>query len=77
MTDRIFSTVLVFGVPRWKATWLALAVLIAFSRVYIGVHYPLDVTCGALLGVGIGVLVSGGRAWYSRGSPFAALDVPR
>ena len=29
------------------------------------------------LGVGIGVLVSGGRAWYSRGSYSAALDVPR
>ena len=38
-------------VPRWKAIWLALAALIAFSRVYIGVHYPLDVTCGALFGV--------------------------
>jgi undecaprenyl-diphosphatase len=71
------ATILVFGVPRWKASWLALASLIAFSRVYIGVHYPLDVTCGALLGVAIGVLVSGGRAWYSRGSLFAALDVPR
>ena len=71
------ATVLAFGVPRWKAFWFALAALIAFSRVYIGVHYPLDVTCGALLGVAVGVLVSGGRAWYSRGSYFSALDVPR
>ena len=71
------ATVLAFGVPRLKAVWLALAALVAFSRVYIGVHYPLDVTCGALLGVAVGILVSGGRAWYSRGSFFAVLDVPR
>jgi undecaprenyl-diphosphatase len=71
------ATVLAFGVPRLKILWLALAAIVAFSRVYIGVHYPLDITFGALLGVAVGVLVSGGRTWYSRGSPFAALDVPR
>jgi undecaprenyl-diphosphatase len=71
------ATVLTFGVPRFKSIWLLLAAFVAFSRVYIGVHYPLDVTCGALLGIAIGILVSGGRAWYSRGSVLAALDVPR
>lgn len=28
-----------------------LAVLIAFSRIYIGVHYPADVLAGAVLGI--------------------------
>ena len=31
-----------------------LAALIAFSRIYIGVHYPSDVIAGAILGVMIG-----------------------
>ena len=36
-----------------------LAALIAFSRVYVGVHYPLDVVAGAVLGMGCGGLVYG------------------
>lgn len=33
------------------AIWLVLAVLISFSRVWNGVHYPSDIIAGALLGV--------------------------
>jgi undecaprenyl-diphosphatase len=36
---------------------LAFAALIAFSRVYIGVHYPLDVVFGAIVGILSAVLV--------------------
>lgn len=30
--------------------------IFAYSRIYIGVHFPMDVLCGALLGAGIGYL---------------------
>ena len=36
--------------------WWILAAAIAYSRVYLGVHYPLDVIGGALVGVGCGIL---------------------
>ena len=36
---------------------LAFAALIGFSRVYIGVHYPLDVAFGAIIGVICALLV--------------------
>lgn len=33
------------------------AALVSYSRIYLGVHYPVDITCGALLGVTIGSIV--------------------
>lgn len=31
--------------------WMALAVLVGMARIMVGVHYPLDVTVGALIGI--------------------------
>jgi membrane-associated phospholipid phosphatase len=45
--------------PRARWPVLALAAAIAFSRVYLGVHYWIDVLAGAALGLAIGVLVAG------------------
>lgn len=33
------------------------AVLISFAQVYVGIHYPLDVICGALLGLCFGLFI--------------------
>jgi len=40
-----------------KYLFFLAAALIAFSRVYVGVHYPSDVISGAALGLGIGYLL--------------------
>lgn len=38
--------------PHWaRVTVLTAAVLLALSRLYVGVHYPTDVLCGALVGL--------------------------
>lgn len=36
---------------RWGDVALACAGLMGFSRLYVGVHFPTDVLCGALVGV--------------------------
>ncbi len=42
----------------WRLYPLVLASLIAFSRIYLGVHYPTDVFAGAFLGAFIGLVLS-------------------
>jgi undecaprenyl-diphosphatase len=37
--------------PRLTIPVFVLAALIGFSRVYVGVHYPLDVVAGAIFGL--------------------------
>jgi membrane-associated phospholipid phosphatase len=41
--------------PRLGRPLLALAVVVALSRVYLGMHYVLDVTAGTLLGIAVGI----------------------
>ncbi len=42
---------------RWVWFLLFWPILFAYSRIYVGVHYPIDVLVGALIGVGLAKLV--------------------
>ena len=42
------------GKKRWALTALPVGILIAFSRMYLCVHYPTDILGGVLVGVGCG-----------------------
>jgi undecaprenyl-diphosphatase len=42
--------------PRLRPWALGIAAAVALSRLYLRVHFPLDVMAGALLGAGVGAL---------------------
>lgn len=67
------ATVLMRGSKRLGIPALCLACLIAFSRLYLYVHYPTDVLFSLGLGVCFGVLGSRlaqkAGAWYQRKRP--------
>jgi len=57
--------------PRWRLVFVALACLVALSRVAVGVHWPRDILAGALVGwlsAWLGVLWAGHWTWGLRPS---------
>jgi membrane-associated phospholipid phosphatase len=61
----MFAAVTLSRRVRW--IWvicLLWATIVSYAQVYVGVHYPLDVTCGGLLGIAIGA--STGRIFNKR-----------
>jgi undecaprenyl-diphosphatase len=51
------ATVALRGAPRIGWAMAILGVLLAVSRIYVGLHYPTDVVSGWAIGVGLGLLV--------------------
>ena len=56
------STILIYLYNNKKKYFLVIAFLISISRVYIGVHYPVDIMMGAALGICISLLI----IWLSK-----------
>lgn len=54
------ATALSFRWPKGWAVWFGVAVLVALSRLALGVHWPSDLVAGVLIGSGTVI----GLAWF-------------
>lgn len=45
-------------IGKWKYALLVWAASISYGQIYVGVHYPLDILCGAILGTCIGLITA-------------------
>ena len=43
---------------KWDKVFFIWAATISYGQVYVGVHYPIDVLCGGLLGCGLGYMTA-------------------
>jgi membrane-associated phospholipid phosphatase len=59
------------SLKKWAWIGLVWAAAIAYAQVYVGVHYPLDVICGALLGLAFGITTG---TFFNKRFGFAIFD---
>lgn len=53
----IFSSITMSRLSKWVWTISLLwAISVAYAQVYVGVHFPLDVICGGMIGICAGIL---------------------
>ncbi|CAG1065718.1 undecaprenyl-diphosphatase [uncultured bacterium] len=71
---------MVFLTARYRKFWplfISIAVMVAYSRVYVGVHYPSDVIVGALLGTAMALVFYSAERGYLRVKLVRSLETLR
>jgi undecaprenyl-diphosphatase len=45
-------------IPNWPLFYYSMAVLISYSRIYLGVHFFTDIAAGAIIGISLAMLLT-------------------
>lgn len=65
------ATTLTLAAPPLWPVFFAIGLSVAYSRVYVGVHFPIDVAAGFALGSLVAILIwLALRKWIERSTPF-------
>ncbi|MHB8631514.1 MAG: phosphatase PAP2 family protein, partial [Candidatus Limnocylindria bacterium] len=77
-TALAFGAAVAFGrcFPRFRPFALLLALAVGLSRIFVGVHYPLDVLGGVIVGTAWGLAAPPIVSWILRLYPWRAFVVP-
>ncbi|MDO4344162.1 MAG: phosphatase PAP2 family protein [Eubacteriales bacterium] len=68
----VSATAIFMNDRKWGTAAYVLAALIAFSRLYLYVHFPTDVLVGAVIGIAAGILTERAiRKWMPKGGAAA------
>lgn len=66
MNNSIVATLAILFFGRLGALYIIPAAIVAYSRIYCGVHWPSDVFVSAILGIGFALLIAGVAATLYR-----------
>jgi undecaprenyl-diphosphatase len=66
------ATLLTFFAPKGAPAFFLVAAIVAYSRLYVGVHFPLDIVGGAVIGAATALLLLATIRRLSARAPRAA-----
>jgi len=58
------ATAIYFFNKKWGIVTFIVAILVGLSRIFVGVHWPIDVLAGAVIGIISGIIVRGFFVWF-------------
>jgi undecaprenyl-diphosphatase len=70
-----FAVFFSYFYPKWKFPAFSYGILMAFSRIFVGVHYPFDIFAGGIVGMSCAYIIIGVWKYFVREYPSLGFEV--